>query len=233
VNQNYPGFSCPLCRTYADLEADVEIDDPWEPDFVPAPPPETVPEEEVDEGEDDSGAAVIANGPAPTSRAPSIRPPRPDLSGSRRSSLQLTGPDGIAVPFAIAGHRRPSRPPSIVSTPLSEDVPSSSATQPIPMSAAQTEAALYASLNDAATPPNSTFLTHLADDTSFARFHAAHVSLDMALDKFTNSSEESEGSASGSGTGGGVGREMDAERMGEVEGKGKGKETGQDEVVEA
>ncbi|KAK4056017.1 hypothetical protein OIO90_003012 [Microbotryomycetes sp. JL221] len=26
VMQNYPGFCCPLCRTYADLEADVEVD---------------------------------------------------------------------------------------------------------------------------------------------------------------------------------------------------------------
>ncbi|CEH17592.1 cytoplasm protein [Ceraceosorus bombacis] len=28
--QHHPGFSCPLCRTFADLEADVEQDDAWQ-----------------------------------------------------------------------------------------------------------------------------------------------------------------------------------------------------------
>lgn len=32
---NHPGFLCPLCRTFADLEDSVEIDDPIEED-VPA-----------------------------------------------------------------------------------------------------------------------------------------------------------------------------------------------------
>ncbi|KAJ9108126.1 hypothetical protein QFC19_002593 [Naganishia cerealis] len=27
---HHPGFSCPLCRTFHDLEADVEVDDAWE-----------------------------------------------------------------------------------------------------------------------------------------------------------------------------------------------------------
>jgi hypothetical protein len=27
---NHPGFLCPLCRTFADLDAVVEIDDPAE-----------------------------------------------------------------------------------------------------------------------------------------------------------------------------------------------------------
>ena len=35
--QHHPGFHCPLCRTYADLDDTVEIDDPIEePVVVPA-----------------------------------------------------------------------------------------------------------------------------------------------------------------------------------------------------
>ncbi|TXT08855.1 hypothetical protein VHUM_02983 [Vanrija humicola] len=30
LNQHYPGFSCPLCRTFANLEEDVETEDAWE-----------------------------------------------------------------------------------------------------------------------------------------------------------------------------------------------------------
>lgn len=30
LNQHHPGFSCPLCRTFADLEADVEQDEAWQ-----------------------------------------------------------------------------------------------------------------------------------------------------------------------------------------------------------
>jgi hypothetical protein len=32
---NHPGFLCPLCRTFADLEDSVEIDDPVEEE-IPA-----------------------------------------------------------------------------------------------------------------------------------------------------------------------------------------------------
>ncbi|ORX38295.1 hypothetical protein BD324DRAFT_347823 [Kockovaella imperatae] len=30
LQQHYPGFSCPLCRTFANLEEDVEMEDAWE-----------------------------------------------------------------------------------------------------------------------------------------------------------------------------------------------------------
>lgn len=34
---HHPGFSCPLCRTFADLEADVEQEDEWQPPPVKEP----------------------------------------------------------------------------------------------------------------------------------------------------------------------------------------------------
>ncbi|KAL8278997.1 hypothetical protein RQP46_008666 [Phenoliferia psychrophenolica] len=158
IQQNYPGFCCPLCRTYADLEADVEIE-PWEEEVpLTAPPqPETVEEEpEPDEMAVD----------APASRAASLRP----QASSRRSSLLVSGADGIPVALPVRATNPPSDSPSL---PL-----------PIAMStgaASSFQSSVYASLADAATPPNSTFLSTLADTHAYTRFHQP-VGIDMALE---------------------------------------------------
>ncbi|KAK4700068.1 E3 ubiquitin-protein ligase DMA1/2, partial [Phenoliferia sp. Uapishka_3] len=180
VQQNYPGFCCPLCRTYADLEADVEIE-PWESEMpVSAAQPETV-EEEVEPEED----AMAVD--APASRAGSVSNV---ASISRRSSiLQVAGADGLSVSLPVAEHRRPSHPSLMMSN--TTEPP---ATLPLPMDIGipdtSFEDSVYNSLAEAATPPNSMFLSTLADSGAFPRYHAP-VSLGMAVDGFTNGSNSS------------------------------------------
>ncbi|GAA5870740.1 hypothetical protein JCM1840_006789 [Sporobolomyces johnsonii] len=188
VEQNYPGFCCPLCRTYADLEADVEIDPP-----EASAEPETTDDGESAEQADQEGTvqpppmAVVEETEEPSSRAPSIRSARP--SHSRRSSLAVAGPDGLPAGILVTPHKRPSRPssrapsicedtaslslaapssadqasadPSASSTALSMPIagPSSADNRVAPSSPADH----YASLASAATPPNNTFLATLAD----------------------------------------------------------------------
>ncbi|GAA6027535.1 hypothetical protein JCM8097_007910 [Rhodosporidiobolus ruineniae] len=210
VEQNYPGFCCPLCRTYANLEADVEIDLP-EPEPTPliadtplpsdspsalglsgvSREPDMDPLEEVDE---------------PASRAPSIRAgPRP--TGSRRSSVAaltqalseanrrassrpgsiapqaeeeedegvvaLAEGDEAGVSSSTAGGIAPPVPHISSSSPSSPPSPSSSSAgalaMPMALSASPSSHLappsddLYASLANAATPPNNTFLSTLAE----------------------------------------------------------------------
>ncbi|BGP24331.1 membrane protein [Rhodotorula toruloides] len=229
IEQNYPGFCCPLCRTYADLEADVEIDLP-EPTSAPAPPASTTVANASADTETGSSLtdepmslegsalglagrsppmAVVAEAEEPISRAGSIRSGvGARLSASRRSSAH-----GLAQSFAAGEARARSRPASIApaaEAPAEEeeserdvfadaeggaeeessepgeshegsveadsapqqDTPSRSTIKPaaIPASRLSPPAAddLYASLASAATPPNNTFLSTLADST--ARF---------------------------------------------------------------
>lgn len=199
--KNYPGFSCPLCRTYADLEADVEIDDPWEPIQ-----PETVEEESEEESTD-----VL---PSDDDPLPSIQL-QTDSDRSRPASFALTDADGTSVP-SMASHLRLSRPSSLHDEPSSLPVS-------IPLSSVDSEA-LYASLADAATPPNSTFLSTLADN-DYARYAHPVVSLDQAFDRFASGST---GGAEGPGPSvvlarARVGNEEETVRREEGKGKGKGK----------
>lgn len=169
ILQNYPGFSCPLCRTYADLEADVEIDDPWEP-----VQPETVEEEPEEESTD---VLPSDDDPIPAPLLPI------DSNRSRPASIALTGADGTSIPFPITSHLRPSSLDT-------SDEPSSNPIL-IPLSTPESQAALYASLADAATPPNSTFLSTLADsDHCYARYALPVVSLDQVFDRFASGSSE-------------------------------------------
>ncbi|GAA5825586.1 hypothetical protein JCM11251_000295 [Rhodosporidiobolus azoricus] len=119
VEQNYPGFCCPLCRTYANLEADVEIDLP-EPEPTPVPPASTEADEPASSGlgllgvsrEPDMDAVEEVEEPA--SRAPSIRSPTSRPSGSRRSSVAaLTGALGEA---SLRNNGARSRPASIAAS---------------------------------------------------------------------------------------------------------------------
>ncbi|GAA5903757.1 hypothetical protein JCM8208_006569 [Rhodotorula glutinis] len=137
VEQNYPGFSCPLCRTYANLEADVEIDLP-EPEPAPAhvePSPSVSDAMLVDEPDENDplssssssstgGAlglglagrsppmAAVEEADEPASRAASIRSGATGRAahgaGSRRSSMQ-----GLSQALAEGAARARSRPASI------------------------------------------------------------------------------------------------------------------------
>ncbi|GAA5819943.1 hypothetical protein JCM10212_001555 [Sporobolomyces blumeae] len=210
VEQNYPGFCCPLCRTYADLEADVEIDPPE----LPVASEPTSSEIEVAERPSDSPApgsmAPVEEADEPASRsgsrANSIRSGRP--GNSRRSSaIAIAGPDGLPPGITVTPHRGRSRPssraPSIIEAraPATEEeeqdgdegdgqaesssvgsergvddvtesarraIGSSPLAMPVSNShlAATTQAELYASLANAATPPNNTFLSTLADSSA-------------------------------------------------------------------
>lgn len=235
VEQNYPGFCCPLCRTYADLEADVEVDLPEPaapahdpPDAEsgsaggPAPVAEAVVIDEPVEvvlasgegadGLDALGGLARRSPPMdavleteePASRAPSIRAsglarsrppsiapaagselneedlemddvpslPRPDDSGAADRDEEESVPSG-------ANDARPEG-----SEPASRDfgsnVPAMAIASPqsIPshLSPPAMNDDIYASLASAATPPNSTFLSTLAESaTGAARSAAAAV----------------------------------------------------------
>ncbi|GAA5848445.1 hypothetical protein JCM9279_006567 [Rhodotorula babjevae] len=144
VEQNYPGFSCPLCRTYANLEADVEIDLP-EPEPAPAPthvePSPSVsdamlvdePEEQLVDPSLPSGGALglglagrsppmaaVEEADEPASRAASIRSGATGRgahgAGSRRSSMQ-----GLSQALAEGAARARSRPASIAPGAAEED----------------------------------------------------------------------------------------------------------------
>lgn len=158
INKTYPGHTCPVCRTYADLEADVTIDE---------------------ESEVEDEVAVEDSSPSPDE-------PISLLPEASLSSLDVTGPEGESVPLSIASHRAGSRPTSIRSfksaragglrmtgvdiedlaaLELAEEVPESSATRgsmaiSIPPSALPS---LDDSLFSATTPSNTIFLSTLAD----------------------------------------------------------------------
>ncbi|GAA6018530.1 hypothetical protein JCM11491_006436 [Sporobolomyces phaffii] len=288
VEQNYPGFCCPLCRTYADLEADVEIDPP-EPEIPAAPEPAQAetPVEAPTEGQSDLAQpptmAVVEEAEEPASRAASIRSGRPGNS-RRGSAIAIAGPDGLPPGITVTPHRGRSRPssraPSIAEVPVSpanevdtnleaeflpeeeeeeDDVAAgdqeddndeeeeefsparedqrtspSSVSHPLPMPFSANHLSptspsdLYASLANATTPPNNTFLSTLADASalrlsglSTAHAHAFNVptsvdgtalgtpmSLDAAMDAVeqqpvvgigARTSAEANRSASGSG----------------------------------
>ncbi|GAA5825768.1 hypothetical protein JCM3770_000635 [Rhodotorula araucariae] len=194
VEQNYPGFSCPLCRTYANLEADVEIDLP-EPEPAPAPAPTVGDDDQVEHLLLESSAlglagrsppmAAVEEAEEPASRAASIRS-RPGAA-SRRSSLQALS-HALEGAGSGSGARR-SRPGSIAAGAAEEDlvggedVGAGTASLAIAGHLAPPVDDVYASLASAATPPNNTFLSTLADSGALfvpAQQHQ-HGSIDAAV----------------------------------------------------
>ena len=118
-------------------------------------PPTAVPQPETVEEEPEPDEDHMMAVDAPTSRAGSLLP----ANSSRRSSLLVSGADNLPVALPI-----------LHSLPL-----------PIGISSASDfQSSVYASLADAATPPNNTFLSTLAD-TQYARFHQP-IGIDMALE---------------------------------------------------
>lgn len=189
VQQNYPGFSCPLCRTYSDLEADVEIE-PFEEE-VPAAGSG---DDEVGSGSDQPMASVVEQDEPRDSRAPSVRLLE---ESSRRSSLAHIGADVLPLgmtPASRAGSIRAGsvRAVEAATTPdealASPATPPSTGAHPIGMAMATpvraTDSETEAWLASAATPPNNTFLSTLADSGVASLPHSryqAPVSLGMAI----------------------------------------------------
>ena len=131
LQMHYPGFSCPLCRTFADLDADVEQDETSS----------DIEEVDVNEEEDEDTQALPSllgtgsppqSGDAPTTATPPAHPRTSRRSSTasrraatmddipdagdfqmdiRRASINVSGPRGTASPIAITG--RTSRPPSL------------------------------------------------------------------------------------------------------------------------
>ena len=157
----------------------MEIDEPWEESSAPAAStdeiavPATVAEEpqaeaalDVDpletpdqDGEDDAMSSV-EEASEPPSRAASLRssaPILPQLSGLARSRPASLRDEPPASPSSAHPHSHsPTTPRAPSNFPLASSIPGSRA-------AALTEAEIFASLASAATPPNSTFLSTLAD----------------------------------------------------------------------
>ncbi|GAA5982040.1 hypothetical protein JCM10908_004714 [Rhodotorula pacifica] len=219
IEQNYPGFSCPLCRTYAHLEADVEIDLP-EPTPAPAPAAAVVtdtvtadPESMGDELDVLSGLArrsppmdAVLEAEEPASRAPSIR--ASGLGRSRPPSIAPSGAglqeDDIDMEDAPAGdedlngvdeeeeedaedaaggesagsssREAVNESDEPASRDFASSVPAMAIASPKNLPAHLAPPApcdIYASLASAATPPNSTFLSTLAESAGGAARSAA------------------------------------------------------------
>lgn len=145
ITTNYPGFSCPLCRTYANLEADVEVElEAWETDLLGAEETHTPADMLAPKLEDRPDEVLVI-------------------------SESTVGTSSKHLPT-------PSRPISIIAS-------SSSSSPPSHLRSAEED--LYASLASATTPPNSTFLSTLADHHNqrphFYPIDTMPVSLDQAL----------------------------------------------------
>ncbi|SCZ93739.1 BZ3500_MvSof-1268-A1-R1_Chr6-3g08854 [Microbotryum saponariae] len=190
VLQNYPGFSCPLCRTYADLEADVEIDPP-EPDIaVPGladPPPvvDEAPECDIADRSPPMNLPMPAHTELSAAQGgPSVTPDATTVPFGDVDMIPLESDSATSAPNAIITSRNKSTTDSDAVS-VGTRPPASNNSEPLPIETAATSDndAIYASLMNAATPPNSTFLSTLAEraDSHFPRFHTPVASLDMAL----------------------------------------------------
>lgn len=128
---HHPGFSCPLCRTFADLEADVETeeDHELEEEAMRADGSDSDPEPETAvqlPEEDQVSEEVLASPSRPavsSSRRSSMQsrvrtPSNPEIPDSgqfqfdiRRASISISGPQGDTHSLPITG--RSSRPSSV------------------------------------------------------------------------------------------------------------------------
>lgn len=215
VEQNYPGFCCPLCRTYADLEADVEVDLPEpvvEPEAEPPAAEEATSDEAMAEADPADGAEglgglarrsppmdAVLEADEPASRAPSIR--ASGLARSRPPSIAPGGADLQEDDVDMEDALGPVNEGNANSSEEDEPVGSASSSReavnvgcepaardfassvpamaiaspsnlPTYLSPSMSEDA-YASLASAATPPNSTFLSTLAESATGAARNAA------------------------------------------------------------
>ncbi|KAK4051220.1 hypothetical protein OIV83_003042 [Microbotryomycetes sp. JL201] len=169
VQQNYPGFCCPLCRTYADLEADVEIEpaEVEEPAPGAASAPPTVNEEPEREALLDEVMSSVDEVEEPpshaASRAPSIRSRPSSVRNADTSSISRASMSGLAR----------SRPASLNEQQASDAAAAAPASLPAVAAALemqmQPDSDAYMSLASAATPPNNTFLSTLADGARLPR----------------------------------------------------------------
>lgn len=179
ILKTYPGHTCPVCRTYADLEADVTIDEESEvEDELPV---------EASEDAQDLTVEMSALGLELV-----------EAGSSAASALEVFGPGGVGVPLIISSHRALSRPSSIRSgysgrgsaslkmtgsqvdhspatvssaeLPLSIAIPSSSTSSGSPL--------LDDSLFNSATPSNTVFLSTLADRPTTLSTRRASLSTD-------------------------------------------------------
>lgn len=125
---HHPGFSCPLCRTFADLEADVETEEDHFLEDAAREADGSDSDREQAEGEDETTQQPTAEteqadgSPRPQlgSRRSSTQSRRllatpseavPDQYDLRRGSISISGPHGESV-LSITG-RSSSRPSSV------------------------------------------------------------------------------------------------------------------------
>jgi len=97
ITQHHPGFSCPLCRTFADLEADVEQEEEWQADLI----------RQATQGPEVVGAATPSATPAPiASAAPEPMSAQPTLASGLAAPA---GAASVASPLAtvLETHSRP------------------------------------------------------------------------------------------------------------------------------
>jgi len=130
LNMHHPGFSCPLCRTFADLEADVETEEDHfaEEEARQAEGSDSDPVEEEDVEVEEAQEVVAPpsdetteDRPATASRRSSTTSRKPRVSNAtdssdpydtRRASISISGPHGQA-PLLLPITGRSSRPSSI------------------------------------------------------------------------------------------------------------------------
>lgn len=136
---HHPGFSCPLCRTFADLEADVEEDEAWQAALLKEAEAASAAENPVETSSEEQPAAVAAAvAPQPDSQAAAVliataeanetsSSMAPASSGSRRSVSQRRSIDQTSADSnhsrqasqrqqrSPRRHQEPARPDTAVS----------------------------------------------------------------------------------------------------------------------
>ncbi|WVN86259.1 uncharacterized protein L203_101421 [Cryptococcus depauperatus CBS 7841] len=166
--QHYPGFSCPLCRTFANLEEDVETEDAWEIASRRASIISRRPSNH-------SLKQQLSTTSFPTAR--NLKAVGNDVDTAVTTSDRAVSINGLLPPLYTDEPRTSSSPTPVALheahtvTPTmlqdaelrSETISSpATATAPRPIFNTQDTAVQNATLSEAATPMNETFLSTLA-----------------------------------------------------------------------
>lgn len=219
INKTYPGHTCPVCRTYADLEADVTIDE--ESDVEEELP---VPDAPLDADATLGSSGVTAGGDAVSLDVVAVPAVVSALSASRPSSIRSgrSGRAGTSDLQMASAEVAPAQAVAIAPSPSPMNV---STSIPIAMGSSPWSAGIDDSLFNAATPSNTVFLSTLAE-TAFNPHPRVHLAatLEQPFRRLNVGSSGLGGAASTStSTDPSFGSEDETDGTEESAGNGKGK----------
>ncbi|EJD41882.1 SMAD/FHA domain-containing protein [Auricularia subglabra TFB-10046 SS5] len=102
LTMHHPGFNCPLCRTFADLNADVEVDLPPPAPEVEAPQPVVVDLTMADEEEDGDGDVAMNMARSTTLRRNRSAPNLADETDAEGNPPPTAAAHTLRMPMAVA-----------------------------------------------------------------------------------------------------------------------------------